>query len=127
MRRLALLVALAAFALAPQASASETHVVGPGQTLGRIADRYNVSVAALCEANGIQRRDPIRPGQKLVIPSKLEKSAADAAHEAKPDDASDAPPAPAEPAPSATHGKEEARDKDVPEDTPLGGGMHRVD
>ncbi|HEU5073557.1 MAG TPA: LysM peptidoglycan-binding domain-containing protein [Polyangiaceae bacterium] len=46
------------------------HVVYPGQRLGSIAKRYNVSIDALCAANGITRRDPIRPGQKLVIPGK---------------------------------------------------------
>lgn len=46
------------------------HVVYPGQRLGSIAKRYNVSIDALCAANGISRRDPIRPGQKLVIPGK---------------------------------------------------------
>ncbi len=39
-----------------------------GQRLGSIAKRYNVSIAAICKANGIKRRDPIHPGQKLVIP-----------------------------------------------------------
>lgn len=46
------------------------HVVYEGQRLGSIAKRYNVSIDALCAANGINRRDPIRPGQKLVIPGK---------------------------------------------------------
>src|SRR5688572_30541270 len=46
------------------------HVVYQGQRLGSIAKRYNVSIDALCAANGISRRDPIRPGQKLVIPGK---------------------------------------------------------
>lgn len=55
-----LLVALPAHA--------ETHVVASGQTLGKIADRYNVTIAALCEANGIQRRAPLKVGFKLRIP-----------------------------------------------------------
>lgn len=45
------------------------HVVHRGQTLGRIARRYHVSVAALCRANSLRRRTPIKPGQKLVIPA----------------------------------------------------------
>jgi predicted esterase len=44
--------------------------VAEGQTLGGIARRYHVSISALCRANGIQRRSPIRPGQNLVIPDK---------------------------------------------------------
>ncbi len=50
------------------------HVVYKGQRLGSIAKRYNVSIDAICRANGIQRKDPIRPGQKLVIPGKTQKS-----------------------------------------------------
>lgn len=46
------------------------HTVYQGQTLGMIAKRYNVSVEALCEANAITRRNPIKPGQKLVVPDK---------------------------------------------------------
>src|SRR6478609_1536673 len=58
----------AALLLALPVQASETHVVASGQTLGRIADRYNVTIAALCEANGIQRRAPLKVGLKLRIP-----------------------------------------------------------
>lgn len=47
---------------------ARTHVVASGQRLGSIAKRYGVSIAEVCEANGISRRDPIRPGQRLVIP-----------------------------------------------------------
>jgi uncharacterized protein YcbK (DUF882 family) len=46
------------------------HVVYPGQTLAMIAKRYHVDVETLCKANGISRRSPIRPKQRLVIPSK---------------------------------------------------------
>lgn len=44
------------------------HTVYQGQTLGMIAKRYNVTVEALCQANAITRRNPIKPGQKLVVP-----------------------------------------------------------
>jgi uncharacterized protein YcbK (DUF882 family) len=46
------------------------HTVYQGQTLGMIAKRYNVTVEALCDANALTRRNPIKPGQKLVIPDK---------------------------------------------------------
>ena len=49
------------------------HVVYAGQRLGSIAKRYNVSIDAICTANGIKRKDPIHPGQKLVIPGKTQK------------------------------------------------------
>ncbi len=55
--------------LAPQASARpKVHTVYAGQRLGSIAKRYNVTVEELCRANGISKRDPIHPGQKLFIP-----------------------------------------------------------
>jgi LysM repeat protein len=38
--------------------------------LASIAKRYNISVEALCKANGIKQNSPIRPGQKLLIPDK---------------------------------------------------------
>lgn len=46
------------------------HVVYPGQTLAMIAKRYNITLESLCEANGISRRSPIRPKQRLLIPTK---------------------------------------------------------
>ncbi len=53
------------------ASAAEiVHVVGKGQTLGRIAKRYRVSVDALREANGLGVGQRIHPGLSLVIPEK---------------------------------------------------------
>jgi LysM repeat protein len=52
-------------------SLTSTHTVADGQRLGSIAKRYGVSVDALCQANGIDRRAPIRPGQRLTIPGRL--------------------------------------------------------
>lgn len=62
----------ASTASARAANGRQVHVVYEGQRLGSIAKRYNVSIEAICEANGIQRRDPIRPGQRLEIPSREE-------------------------------------------------------
>ncbi len=64
------------------ASGRQIHVVYSGQRLGSIAKRYNVTIEAICEANGIRRRDPIRPGQRLEIPSRDEKTPKPAASEA---------------------------------------------
>lgn len=47
----------------------KTYVVKPGDSLSVIAARHKVSVAALTRANGISKKKPIRPGQRLVIPS----------------------------------------------------------
>jgi uncharacterized protein YcbK (DUF882 family) len=53
----------------PAAASERVHVVAPGHTLGKIAKRYLTSVEAICEANKINRRAPLKPGQRLVIPS----------------------------------------------------------
>jgi len=55
-------------ALAGDPGGRRTHTVYPGQTLGKIAKRYNISVEALCRVNGIRHGAHIKPGQKLVIP-----------------------------------------------------------
>jgi LysM repeat protein len=72
---IAVLVAIALSAGSAWALGDEgrAHRVEKGQTLGGIAKRYGVSIEALCKANRIRRTDPIRPGQRLVIPSKDEK------------------------------------------------------
>lgn len=54
-------------------SGEHVHVVAKGQTLGHIAKLNHVTIKELCEANHIRRRDPIRPGQKLIIPDPGEK------------------------------------------------------
>ncbi len=47
-----------------------THRVCKGQTLGKIAKRYNVAIDAICHASGIKRRQPLRLGQPLCIPTR---------------------------------------------------------
>lgn len=47
----------------------ETIRVRPGDTLGRIADRYNTSVSAIQQVNGM-RGTVIRAGQRLKIPGR---------------------------------------------------------
>lgn len=44
------------------------HVVGPGQTLFRIARAYGVSLTALIEANRLRSSNAIAAGQRLRIP-----------------------------------------------------------
>jgi LysM repeat protein len=51
------------------ATRARTHVVRPGDTLARIAQRYNVSVAELRAANPSAAKGT-RAGQTLVIPAK---------------------------------------------------------
>ena len=80
-RMLALLLAAALPLVSPRSaeSAERTHTVYAGQRLGSIAKRYNVSIEAICTANGISRSDPIRPGQVLIIPDRNDKDGTRAA------------------------------------------------
>lgn len=57
----------------PPDESPRVHVVQKGQRLGSIAKRYVVSVDALCYANGITRRDPIHPGDALIVPAKADR------------------------------------------------------
>jgi len=54
-------------------SSPRYHTVASGQRLGSIAKRYGLSVDALCTANGIDRKDRLRVGQKLLLPSRDDK------------------------------------------------------
>src|SRR5438552_1026101 len=45
------------------------YVVKSGDTLGEVAKKHNVSVEALCEANKLDKSDPIKVGQTLSIPA----------------------------------------------------------
>jgi len=66
---LALLVALLLLVGAGLALGKpKLHTVYEGQRLGSIAKRYNITIEALCAANGIDRKAAIKPGQKLIIP-----------------------------------------------------------
>lgn len=67
-----------------QTQRTRTHLVYEGQRLGSIAKRYNVTVDAIARANGIRETDPIRPGQRLVIPDKNDKRGAEAAQRRQP-------------------------------------------
>ena len=51
----------------PDADLPVTHSVQPGETLARIALRYEVPIEQLAEQNGIADPDRIRAGQHLVI------------------------------------------------------------
>lgn len=53
----------------PPPAAPTTYVVQPGDTLFRIAVRFNVSMSALATANNIQNVNRIFWGQTLIIPT----------------------------------------------------------
>ncbi|RYZ01552.1 MAG: LysM domain-containing protein [Myxococcales bacterium] len=70
---LAATVILAWVGLASAASSPRYHTIANGQRLGSIAKRYGVSVDAVCTANGIDRNQRLKVGEKLLIPSKDDK------------------------------------------------------
>jgi len=75
-------------ATSPALAKPKVHTVYAGQRLGSIAKRYNVSVEELCRANGITQKDPIHPGQKLIVPGTDDGSTASSAKKGKPAEAS---------------------------------------
>jgi len=52
----------------PVPATSDVYVVQPGDTLFRIAARYNTTVATLAQLNGIVNANVIRVGQRLIVP-----------------------------------------------------------
>ena len=53
---------------ADPSSANQVHVVGRGQNLSSIAQRYGTTVSAIVQQNGIRNPNRIYVGQRLVIP-----------------------------------------------------------
>ncbi len=67
-------LAIAALAAAGQASttkasASQTYVVKPGDTLSSIASHYGTTVTAIANANNIRNRNVVVIGRRLTIPA----------------------------------------------------------
>jgi len=48
--------------------AARIHVVGRGDTLSEIADKYGISVQALMKANDMTDPDKLSEGDKLKLP-----------------------------------------------------------
>ena len=48
---------------------NQRHRIRQGDTLGKIARRYNTSIKALCELNGITPKTALKIGKVLLIPS----------------------------------------------------------
>lgn len=44
------------------------YIVQPGDTLGGIADRFGIDIAALSQANNLENPNDIAAGQRLIIP-----------------------------------------------------------
>ncbi len=62
-----ILAAVAVMSAAGSATASEVHIVQPGESLSQIAKKYGTTVADLQELNGLPDADYVRYGQRLLI------------------------------------------------------------
>jgi predicted esterase/LysM repeat protein len=113
--------------LATGAAVGKEHVVADGQTWGKIAKRYQISIAVLCKANGLTRRDKIKAGQHLIIPSPTddEDNAETSLASLKERGEVDEPETPKE----AVHKDEARKDKERedPDDRSVGGGLRQID
>src|SRR5512134_3135077 len=68
-RRLATAVLALALGLACATGGTPVvHEVKPGENLYRIASYYDVSIAAVLRANGLDDPRQLQPGQRLLIP-----------------------------------------------------------
>ena len=70
---LASLLFLAWAQIASAGSSPRYHTVAGGQRLGSIAKRYGVSLEAMCTANGIERNQRLKVGEKLLVPGRDDK------------------------------------------------------
>ncbi|RMF52252.1 MAG: LysM peptidoglycan-binding domain-containing protein [Bacteroidetes bacterium] len=52
----------------PSSASGRYHTVQVGESLWSIAQRYGISMQALCQANGLTLKSAIHPGQRLRIP-----------------------------------------------------------
>ncbi len=115
MRFFAAIALCCSLLLAAGAAEAKEHVVADGQTLGKIAKRYQISIAELCSANGITRRTKIKPGMRLTIP---ERDAETGHASYRPED--DGPK-------SAPRGKSSSAEREDPDDRSVGGGLRQID
>jgi predicted esterase/LysM repeat protein len=129
MRLLAAIALCCSVLLPASVAAAREHVVADGQTLGKIAKRYQISIAELCKANNMSRRDKIKAGQRLTIPEKGETSTAGFAAEREPAARPEPDRAPNDAAPQDIEArKEESRkDREDPDDRSVGGGLRQID
>ena len=124
MRLLARIALCGALLLGATAADAKEHVVQDGQTIGKIAKRYQLSIAELCDANGITRRTKIKPGQRLTIPVPGEAATEPASLRKE------------EPAPAAEERRERTeeprkeeprKEREDPDDRSVGGGLRQID
>lgn len=125
MRFLARIALCASLLLCTGAAAGKEHVVADGQTWGKIAKRYSVSIEALCKANNKTRRDKIKAGMRLTIPGpdgEAETTTASLRELGEQDDPEAAAPPPVS---KAVPSKD--KDREDPDDRSVGGGLRQID
>ncbi|WP_420573511.1 peptidoglycan DD-metalloendopeptidase family protein [Kordia sp.] len=54
-------------AIASKADETKVYTVRRGDTLSRISNKYNVSIATLCKDNSLRRTSTLRIGQKIIV------------------------------------------------------------
>jgi len=113
MRFFARIALCASLLLLSGAAAGKEHVVGEGQTWGKIAKRYQISIAALCKANNMTRRDKIKAGQHLTIPEPGEAEATETVN--------------ASLASGEADNVEPDTHREDPDDRAVGGGLRQID
>lgn len=59
---------------------SETYVVQKGDSISKIAQRYDVSSKEICELNNIKNPNAVRVGQKLILPAYAKRLPQGSAH-----------------------------------------------
>lgn len=59
----------------PDHNFAETYVIQKGDSLSKVAQRYDLSTKELCELNGIKNPNMVRVGQKLILPPYARKQA----------------------------------------------------
>ena len=60
--------------VAPTSEKTSVHVVKPGDSLARIAQKYKVTIGALLKFNQIKLKDPLLTGQRIKIPESSDRS-----------------------------------------------------
>ncbi|MEA3216998.1 MAG: hypothetical protein QOJ19_3154, partial [Acidimicrobiia bacterium] len=62
--------------IGPAVGASQSHIVGPGETLSALSQRFGIAVDELMQANHLDSADRIAVGQVLVVPTAAASAAA---------------------------------------------------
>jgi LysM repeat protein len=44
------------------------HTVQSGESFSSISDKYKIKIRAICVANKLEKENPLKLGQKLIIP-----------------------------------------------------------